>query len=99
MLKKDSYTTKDMLKQTAYEKACLVSRKNNKPICQKRRGSIDYIMALDEMQENQNKWIKELFFLNLLKINAITIYVSHKIHFWRSYLQCCTFGLKFTDMS
>ena len=67
MLKKDSDTTKDMLKQTAYEKACLVSRKNNKPICQKRRGSIDDIMALDEMQENQNKWIKEFFFLEFVE--------------------------------
>ena len=67
MLKKDSDTTKDMLKQTAYEKACLVSRKNNKPICQKRRGSIDDIMALDEMQEHQNKWINEFFFLEFVE--------------------------------
>ena len=58
MFKKDEDNTKDMLKQTAYEKVCLVGRKNNKPIPQKRRGSHDNIMALDEMQENQNKLFK-----------------------------------------
>ena len=58
MFKKDEDNTKDMLKQTAYEKVCLVVRKNNKPIPQKCRGSHDNFMALDEMQENQNKLFK-----------------------------------------
>ena len=67
VFKKDEDNTKDMLKQTAYEKVCLVGRKNNKPIPQKRRGSHDNIMALDEMQETQNNYSKELVILDFVE--------------------------------
>ena len=63
MFKKDGDNTKDLSKQTAYEKSRIVARKNNKPIPQTRRGRVDNIMALDEMQEIQNKWTKELLYI------------------------------------
>ena len=67
MFKKDEDNTKDLSKQTAYENSCIVARKNNKPIPQTRRGRVDNIMALDEMQEIQNKWMREPFYLEFVE--------------------------------
>ena len=63
MFKKDEDNTMDLSKQTAYEKSRIVATKNNKPIPQTRRGRVDKIMALDEIQEIQNKLAKELLYL------------------------------------
>ena len=63
MFKKHQDNTKDFLKQTSYEKSRTVARENKNPISPMRRGRVDKILALDEMQENQNKYLKEVVYL------------------------------------
>ena len=63
MFKKDEDNTKDLSKQTSYEKSRTVARENKNPISPMRRGRVDKILALDEMQENQNKYLKEVVYL------------------------------------
>ena len=62
MFKKHQDNTKDVSKPTSYEKSRTVASEKKKPISPMRRGRVDKILALDEMQENQNKLAKELIY-------------------------------------
>ena len=59
MFKQHRDNTKDVSKPTSYDKSRNVAGEKNKPISPIRRGRVDKILALDEMQENINKWHKE----------------------------------------
>ena len=62
MFKQHQDNTKDVSKPTSYEKSHNVASEKKKPISPMRRGRVDKILALDEMQENQNKLAKELIY-------------------------------------